>query len=302
MAKFKVGDKVRVLDGSKIENYFGGWIMDEYVGSVQTIRNLIKKRDIVVYQLKNNRFYWDERGLELVNEGEPMVQIDRVIFNDPATIVKWKDGTKTVVKCQEDDLYDPEKGLALCIAKKALGNERDYYDVFKKWLPKDEPMSFQEFINAINNIFGIKPTEEPKEEPKPQKTVEEMRNVLDRFCGSNAVCVDCILNNHPCKCGKGYTFKSPRYDGGYIDDKVIADAYKVVIGEKPKPEPLYNGRVVCIDNNNLNLNMYTVGKIYEFKDGQMVNDQGVYFPRCTKIKTFDDWTKLSASKWLEIKE
>lgn len=47
---------------------------------------------------------------------------EKVIFNEPATIVIWKDGSKTVVKCQKNDEYDPEKGLALCFMKKALGN------------------------------------------------------------------------------------------------------------------------------------------------------------------------------------
>lgn len=46
----------------------------------------------------------------------------RVIFHYPATIVIWADGTKTVVKCMEGDEYDPEKGLALCFMKRALGN------------------------------------------------------------------------------------------------------------------------------------------------------------------------------------
>lgn len=49
--------------------------------------------------------------------------IENVIFNDPATIVFWLDGTKTVVKCGEDDIFDPEKGLAMAIAKKSLGNQ-----------------------------------------------------------------------------------------------------------------------------------------------------------------------------------
>ena len=62
------------------------------------------------------------------------VGIERVIFNAPATIVIWKDGSKTVVKCAEEDL-DHEKGLAMAIAKKALGNKGSYYSVFKKWLP-----------------------------------------------------------------------------------------------------------------------------------------------------------------------
>lgn len=46
----------------------------------------------------------------------------RVIFNPPATIVLWEDGTKTVVKCDKRDEYDPKYGLALCYMKKALGN------------------------------------------------------------------------------------------------------------------------------------------------------------------------------------
>ena len=61
------------------------------------------------------------------------VGIERVIFNAPATIVIWKDGSKTVVKCAKED-FDPEKGLAMAIAKKALGNKGSYYSVFKKWL------------------------------------------------------------------------------------------------------------------------------------------------------------------------
>lgn len=60
--------------------------------------------------------------------------IKKVIFNDPATIVYWTDGTKTVVKCQEGDEFSKETGLALCIAKKAYGNGSDFNNVFKKWI------------------------------------------------------------------------------------------------------------------------------------------------------------------------
>ena len=62
-------------------------------------------------------------------------QIDQVIFNTPATIVYWKDGTKTVVQAR-GEMFDPEKGLAMAISKKAMGNTRDYYIPFKKWLKK----------------------------------------------------------------------------------------------------------------------------------------------------------------------
>lgn len=68
------------------------------------------------------------------------LKIKDVKFNDPATIVFWADGTKTVVKCQDDDIFDPEKGLAMAISKKALGNKGNYCNEFKKWLPeKEEP-------------------------------------------------------------------------------------------------------------------------------------------------------------------
>lgn len=64
-------------------------------------------------------------------------EIKKVIFNDPATIVYWEDRTKTVVKCEKEK-YDPEKGLAMAIAKKALGNQGNYFEVFKKWVGEDK--------------------------------------------------------------------------------------------------------------------------------------------------------------------
>ena len=67
-----------------------------------------------------------------------MQRIKKVIFNDPATIVFWSDGTKTVVKRGENDTFDPEKGLAMAISKKFFDNMGYYYDVFKKWLPKND--------------------------------------------------------------------------------------------------------------------------------------------------------------------
>lgn len=72
------------------------------------------------------------------------MMIRKVIFNDPATIVFWEDGTKTVVKCHNEQ-YDPEKGLAMAIAKKACGNRGSYYGVFKKYLNEYEAQKLPEF-------------------------------------------------------------------------------------------------------------------------------------------------------------
>ena len=70
-----------------------------------------------------------------IKEYEKM-KIENVIFNDPATIVFWRDGSKTVVKAK-DEPYDPEKGLAMAIAKKVYGNEGNYYNEFKKFIKDD---------------------------------------------------------------------------------------------------------------------------------------------------------------------
>lgn len=65
------------------------------------------------------------------------LKIKKVIFNDPATIVFWSDGTKTVAKAHGDDKFNKEVGLTVCIAKKALGNRRHFDSVFKKWIKED---------------------------------------------------------------------------------------------------------------------------------------------------------------------
>ena len=64
----------------------------------------------------------------------PTLAIKDVIFNPPATIVLWMDGTKTVVKDQGEVFYDPEKGMAMAVAKKAFGNQGNYYNQFKKYI------------------------------------------------------------------------------------------------------------------------------------------------------------------------
>lgn len=74
------------------------------------------------------------------NKPTPSNPIKQVIFDGPATIVYWKNGRKTVVKCQEGSLNDPEKGLAMAVARHyfcdILGMSR-YDGIFKKYLPKE---------------------------------------------------------------------------------------------------------------------------------------------------------------------
>lgn len=82
--------------------------------------------------------------------------IKKVIFNDPATIVIWDDGTKTIVK-SDNEQYDPEKGLAMAISKKALGNKGNYYETFKKWLPNAMENTQSDDSDEISDLnFALK--------------------------------------------------------------------------------------------------------------------------------------------------
>lgn len=79
--------------------------------------------------------------------------IKEVIFANPSTIVKWTDGTTTVVTCQDNiqnvekdgkkkarikpmpsETYSKEVGLAMCIAKKWAGNKGNYNNIFRKYI------------------------------------------------------------------------------------------------------------------------------------------------------------------------
>lgn len=133
-------------------------------------------------------------------------EIEKVIFNDPATIVIWSDGTKTVVKCQEGDKYSKELGLAMCISKKYLGNKGNFNETFKKWIPEESE------YNVI--------------------AVEEMRDELLNYCRTSD-CDKCKLHSPVCRCGSGTHFKITRSDGGYdMTDQEIRDAYKIVFGKR----------------------------------------------------------------------
>lgn len=104
------------------------------------------------FQFKSYDIYWDKghncfinkpyyRGtLNTAHAKEATAMnaavIKNVIFAPPATIVYWSDGSKTVVKCSEKDVFDPEKGLAMAIAKRCGGNNGNYYKEIQNWVEK----------------------------------------------------------------------------------------------------------------------------------------------------------------------
>lgn len=135
-------------------------------------------------------------------------QIDQVIFNDPATIVFWADGTKTVVKAQ-DEKFDPEKGLAMAISRKALGDKGNYFDEFEKWLPekKEEEVSLGGIDGFIESMKQLnKQCEEfIKTMPEPFPWTSRKAPDYDKGCinckfggldPTSDPCINCNNFNH----------------------------------------------------------------------------------------------------------
>lgn len=133
MGKFKVGDKVRILNGSKIKDYTGGWTafgMNKHVGEVHTIRSINKStyNGRVAYVLDGSPCDWDERGLELAKSkmssvyGEMKIQSKIVITTDgKTTIAKLYEGKKVVktaeAKCSPEDEFNFNIGAAIALER-----------------------------------------------------------------------------------------------------------------------------------------------------------------------------------------
>ena len=118
--KFKEGQKVRVLDGSKITRYTGGWAdsMHKYVGEVFRIREVVKENDgRIGYRINDGGgFKYDERGLEIVKEDKIVIWVDP---DDPMRVIAKNllTGKTGIAKCSPEDEFNFDTGAALALSR-----------------------------------------------------------------------------------------------------------------------------------------------------------------------------------------
>lgn len=65
------------------------------------------------------------------NSNDINLPIKHVIFNEDRTIIVWKDGTKTMVKCSDGDVYSKEGGFAIAICEALIGKQK-FKNLFNK--------------------------------------------------------------------------------------------------------------------------------------------------------------------------
>jgi len=58
-------------------------------------------------------------------------EIKQVIYNNPATIIIWKDGSKTVVKTHNEE-FSEENGFAMAYLKKIFGGRNQYLKIIEE--------------------------------------------------------------------------------------------------------------------------------------------------------------------------
>lgn len=162
---FKVGDIVTGALGESGK-------LSAYVGEVRRIAAVFDKPDcfgddIAIQRLwHHNRdfmnlcFTTKSKYFKLVVPAEfvstitgsqplPQAPISRTLYNPPATVVFWSDGSKTVAKCAPHERFDREKGLAIACAKKLLGE--GYADAFKEFRePVNRALRFKEIRELPN--------------------------------------------------------------------------------------------------------------------------------------------------------
>ena len=126
-----------------------GWICDMAVRAKRDIEYKIKREVNGIYGLSaikekenimptnnTNEFTVTLNGLYVMPS---ITEIEKVIFNDPATIVFWKDGTKTVVKVKPGEKFDKWTGLAMAYMKKIHGSK--FHSLFRRWCDAKEDES-----------------------------------------------------------------------------------------------------------------------------------------------------------------
>lgn len=144
--RFKLGDRVRVREDS----FFA------FRGLIVTISGIKKHCDTFEYSIREDPqhrylsefefentvykdWYGDDCRVTYALNKPTSVNLNiggikKVIYNNPATIILWEDGTKTVVKVQDGDVYSKELGFAMCVSKKYFGNQSNFNNVFKKYV------------------------------------------------------------------------------------------------------------------------------------------------------------------------
>lgn len=279
--KYKVGDKVIVRKWDDMEREFGvdrhGDInakcifvtgMRQFCGKTLTIQSITRQGN---YTVKETAFIFSEDTFEKNNTQKIVITTDGV-----ETLARLYEGDKVVkkatAKCSPDDTFDFNVGAKIAF-------ERLMNDV-GKWRVVHRKPKVGDYIRLVIASFSF------------NKIGDILK--VDNVYKESSVMV--LAKNHPretmAPASKEWMYTSNEFE-------VVEPVNNAV---EEKKEEYYNGKVVCVGSTGSNERLYTVGKIYQFVDGQMTCDAGSKMPCYKHIKNFEEWDKFSSSDFVEIVE
>lgn len=98
-------------------------------------------------------------------------RVKKIMHNGPATIVFWKDGTKTVVRLKEGDKYDPYAAFTAAVAKRLYGKNMKISEIVDRYskdlkkidIPEAQPRELSvEELKAAADKLGYRVSKKPK--------------------------------------------------------------------------------------------------------------------------------------------
>lgn len=111
-------------------------VAEAFEKEIKTNKKILSK---VVGEKECNRILKEikkEEALERKRISVTGPAVKYIDFRPPMTIACFVDGTKTIVKAMEGDIFDPEKGAAMAIAKKYLGDRYNSTEIIKYYVDK----------------------------------------------------------------------------------------------------------------------------------------------------------------------
>ena len=132
-------------------------------------------------------FYEAKEAMERTQEESKLLQaqlqnmrlramVKKVIFSGDRTIIMWNDGTKTVTQCHELDMYDKEKGILACMAKKLYENTNLFNEVIQEYVDFETEVPRTIVDSYMVDVDSLEILETLKEYKHYTKCLEEDLN------------------------------------------------------------------------------------------------------------------------------
>lgn len=121
-----------------------------YLTQIGRCKNKDNGFDSVIYEMEKQRKF-AERGVDEMKK----LDVEKIIFSGPKTIVLWSDGTKTIVSMSKDEAkFDPEAAFCAAYTKKMFGTNSKIKRVIKEKSNYEELLKRKkEQIDKINAVF-----------------------------------------------------------------------------------------------------------------------------------------------------